>query len=279
MEKLDIKLKDGIVIENYDANNLKKLKGNRNVEQSRINKIKKSVGKIGWIKPQIIVNENFEIIDGQGRVEIAKEYNLPIDVRMVNGLTISDCMAMNVDQTNWTMKDFIASYAEQGNKSYSYVKKLIETYPQYSIQVISFAVSGVEWDSTKIKEGRVTCTKEQFEYAIDRLEWLSEYDEILTSEVGGVRRFQEALLYVKEVEGTDLNRVKTILQNYSFTNYAQAHTIKESLDIVTELYNNRLNTKNKIYFNHKYIENGGGGGNVGGLIRWYKKSEMGVEQA
>lgn len=54
------------------------LDGNRDVLKSHVNKIKESMKKFGWIGPGIIVNEKFEIIDGQTRFYAAKELGLPM---------------------------------------------------------------------------------------------------------------------------------------------------------------------------------------------------------
>ena len=53
------------------------LKGNRNVSQSRVNKIIASINRVGYITNPIIVNEHMEVIDGQGRLEALKTLQLP----------------------------------------------------------------------------------------------------------------------------------------------------------------------------------------------------------
>lgn len=52
---------------NYDQ--FKRLVGNREVNPKRVKTIKKSVEEIGYIPNPIIVNENMEVIDGQGRLQ------------------------------------------------------------------------------------------------------------------------------------------------------------------------------------------------------------------
>ena len=47
----------------------KRLKGNRTVTRSRVEKIKNSINKVGYIKSPIVVNEKREVIDGQGRCQ------------------------------------------------------------------------------------------------------------------------------------------------------------------------------------------------------------------
>ena len=59
----------------YDA--FKRVLGNRKVLEDRVSKILASFDKIGYIPVPIIVNEKFEVIDGQGRLEACKRRGLP----------------------------------------------------------------------------------------------------------------------------------------------------------------------------------------------------------
>ena len=61
---------------NYDK--FIKKEWNRDINQNNINKIDKSVKENGWLITPIIVNENYEIIEGQHRYYYAKQNNLVI---------------------------------------------------------------------------------------------------------------------------------------------------------------------------------------------------------
>ena len=98
----------------YDL--FKRLKGNRDVTNKRVAIIKESISSIGYVSNPVIVNENYEVIDGQGRVRALMELGLPVEYRIITGLGIDDCRAMNLKPTGWSINDFVKSYAEYGNK-------------------------------------------------------------------------------------------------------------------------------------------------------------------
>jgi ParB-like chromosome segregation protein Spo0J len=56
-----------------EYNKFKILKGNRTIPRNRVEKIKQSIEEVGCIINPIIVNENYEIIDGQGRFTALQE--------------------------------------------------------------------------------------------------------------------------------------------------------------------------------------------------------------
>ena len=112
------------------------LLGNRDITKARVKKIIKSIKKIGWITNPIIVNEKMEIIDGQGRFMALKELDMPIEYIIHPGIGIHECTEMNINMTNWSVDDYVKSYADQGGKAYEYALSLSKAYPDLSLQMI-----------------------------------------------------------------------------------------------------------------------------------------------
>ena len=57
----------------YDLNVFKILEGNRNINLLHVERLVKSIEENGFLKMPIIVNKNYEVIDGQHRLEAAKK--------------------------------------------------------------------------------------------------------------------------------------------------------------------------------------------------------------
>ena len=74
---------------NYDL--FKKLNGNRDVKNEKV--IIKSIQKIGLIDNPIIVNEKYEVIDGQNRLKALQTLNMPVLFHVIPGLNIDDAIA------------------------------------------------------------------------------------------------------------------------------------------------------------------------------------------
>lgn len=114
------------VFSTMNYNRFKALEGNREEVEIRAGKIKSSVDAVGYVPAPIIVNEHYEIIDGQARFYYCKAAGLPIVYMVVPGLTIDHCVAMNINSTNWNVRDYIHSYAQRGFPAYCALERFFE---------------------------------------------------------------------------------------------------------------------------------------------------------
>lgn len=101
----------GQIYATYNYEKFKKLTGNRKVLDRRVARIKKSIAAIGLIPNPIIVNEKYEIADGQGRFYACRESGLPVYYTIVKGIGIEECTHLNQGQTNWKPIDWAERYA------------------------------------------------------------------------------------------------------------------------------------------------------------------------
>lgn len=99
----------------YDMFNT--LGGNRNINLKNANKIIDSMKKRFIINP-IIVNENYEIIDGQHRHYACRQLGVEVYYIVQEGLTLKDCQLMNCNSKTWSTEDFLNGYCELGKKDY-----------------------------------------------------------------------------------------------------------------------------------------------------------------
>ena len=90
-----------------------KVIGNRDLDKQNLQRIKESISNIGLQMP-ILVNKNNSIIDGQHRLQAAKELNIPV-CYIISQDTAED----NIDQLQiskkWTALDFCNKNALKGN--------------------------------------------------------------------------------------------------------------------------------------------------------------------
>ena len=96
----------------YETDNYDKFKiidGNRPIEHAK--KIIESIKEIGMLWQPVLVNERFEIIDGQGRYLASKTLGRKILYVVQPGLTIKHARCLNENSTIWKIKDYIHSYA------------------------------------------------------------------------------------------------------------------------------------------------------------------------
>jgi hypothetical protein len=99
--------------------------GNRPKNQLHLSRLKKSMEEQLLISP-IIVNEKYQVIDGQHRLQVSSELNLPVRYIVCDGYGLSEVHRLNENSKNWAMRDFIDGYAELGNKEYIYLLDFME---------------------------------------------------------------------------------------------------------------------------------------------------------
>jgi len=105
-----------------NLNVFKFLKGNRPPNPQHIKRLSQSIVDNGMLCNPILVNEKYEIIDGQHRLLAAKAINSPIYYIIINGYALNQVHALNINQKNWTKKEFLEGYVSMGLKDYIILK-------------------------------------------------------------------------------------------------------------------------------------------------------------
>ena len=108
----------GIVYYTQDLSIFKIIDGNRIPNLSHIRRISGSIKQNGVLMNPIIVNKSFEVIDGQHRLAAAKDQNTGIYYIIAPNYTLKEVHTLNLNQKNWTTKDYMQGYARMGVKPY-----------------------------------------------------------------------------------------------------------------------------------------------------------------
>lgn len=111
-----------------DYSKFKYLKGNRETNKAHKASLNKSIHKNGALFSIIIVNEKFEIIDGQHRFEIFQELGLPIYYVIKRGYGLKHVQTYNQNSKNWSLKQFLESYVGMGLEDYKVFKFFHDKY-------------------------------------------------------------------------------------------------------------------------------------------------------
>lgn len=260
----------GNVYTTDDLSIFKILEGNRNVEASRVKKIKESMIKNGYIHSPIIVNENMEVIDGQGRLEALKSLGLPAEYVVFTGLTVKECIALNAYQTGWTLMDYIESFADRGNKSYEFLLHLIKKYKDLNNGICLNALTGTTGNNSGtmklIKAGEFECTGDQYEKADELLGYVMRFIKPIKNFNKGATPFIcTAIMFAYQLEDVDREKlVEKFERYYGMDDVPQFIDVSGALKVMTSIYNRR-NSKGKIYFEVEYDKY------LSGKYVWYAK--------
>jgi len=95
----------------------KSIDGNRNKNLLHLNRLKKSMLE-NYLFTVIIVNENYQIIDGQHRFDVIQELNLPLNYIICEGYSLNEVHILNQNSKTWNAEDYLAGYCELGYEHY-----------------------------------------------------------------------------------------------------------------------------------------------------------------
>jgi len=167
------------------------LDGNRNLNLLHIARLKKSFKEHQLLSP-ILVNEKYEIIDGQHRFVAAKELGLPVFYITQEGYGITEVKILNVIGSNWTKKDFFQANCNKGLVEYLKMREFMTKFPQFTL----ISAENLLTDSTNGANTTNTSSADRKKY-------------------GKARVFQEGLFKINNLEQATENAEK-ILQIKKF---------------------------------------------------------------
>lgn len=123
---------------NYDV--FKYKRDNRKIKENQ--KLKEEIKSLGILVP-ILVNEKYEVIDGQHRLEIARKLKKKVPFIVIKGAGKKEIISINTTSRQWNIEDFINSYAEEGIEEYKRMQVLIRDY-----NVLVSTLCGLAFNST-----------------------------------------------------------------------------------------------------------------------------------
>jgi hypothetical protein len=110
-----------------DYSMFKPIDGNRNKNRLHIARLRQSMLE-NYLFTVIVVNEKYEIIDGQHRFECIKELELPLHYIMCKGYGLSEVQRLNANAKTWNADDYLEGYVNMGLQDYVVYKEFKEKY-------------------------------------------------------------------------------------------------------------------------------------------------------
>ena len=110
LEKLQV-FNKGTYFETKNYSIFKFLNGNRNLELPHLKRLTESMTEM-YLLSIIVVNEHFELIDGQHRFTAAQHLGLPIHFIIKTGYGLKEVQRLNTNSSVWNKKTYLESYCE-----------------------------------------------------------------------------------------------------------------------------------------------------------------------
>lgn len=100
-----------------DYSLFKQIDGNRTKNLLHINRLKKSMSE-NYLFTVIIVNERYEIIDGQHRFDAIIDLKLPLNYIVCDGYGLNEVHILNQNAKTWNSDDYLTGYCNLGYIDY-----------------------------------------------------------------------------------------------------------------------------------------------------------------
>lgn len=158
----EVKISD-IIFETKEYDKINQLEGNRKILINNVKNIKKSIKENGYKKSKpISIDNNLNVIDGQHRKQACEELNIgvPFVIENEHNNSLILTQSLNTNQKNWSLIDYVRSYASLGKKDYIIFLKILkeeEISASTLVWLLYKSRNGEAQD--KIKKGKLICTE------------------------------------------------------------------------------------------------------------------------
>ena len=227
-----------------DYSIFKRLPGNRDVSDIRVNKIQESIQTIGWVSNPIIVNENMEVIDGQGRLEALKRMLMPVEYCVIPGANIRHCRVMNDVNTPWYSKEYIRSFAETGDEGYKLLWQLMDQFGVDTRTVLHLAGCR-DSQERKIKAGELVFTREDFGKAMSRLQIYGPYWKVMKRFRGSGSVKKKVIFFLTTHGGYPHQRILDALKTCD-PNEVYCSSDERLIDCIEKIVNKNQRGENRL---------------------------------
>lgn len=216
----------------------KSIDGNRNKNLLHINRLKKSMSQ-NYLFTVIIVNEKYEIIDGQHRFEVIKELKLPLYYIICEGYGLNEVHILNQNSKTWNADDYLTGYCNLGYEDYIKYRDFKNMYKLGHNETMAI-LSGAQVSSHIDKFYTGQFKIEDFEKScsiVDKLLLIEPY-------YNGIRRRSFVYAFIQLLKN----------DNFEFTEFIQklkqqptamvdCTTTTQYVSLVEEIYNYRRKVK------------------------------------
>ena len=240
--------------------------GNRNLDNSNLNKIKQSISK-KYIKTNAVIcildefdeKHPLKIVDGQHRFEACQSLNVPVSYVIDGELTLAsilnDITLLNTASKEWDVSDFMRSEAQKGNQNYILYSSVYGMYSNTFDHEALFYIlnSDINRTCSKIsypsfKNGELQFTQSDYNYLVDRLNQISLFSQY--SELGGKRYYQKALNQLLNTRGFSVNQMLSKLQSRQ-SNVVKCTTVEGALRQLADIYNWKIQSGRILFLGTK----------------------------
>lgn len=225
------------------------LRGNRDLNETKVEKIIKSVnGGLNFFKYcPILVNEEMFIIDGQHRFFVCKKLKLPVFFVIVPNFSLRQVAEINNNTSKWKTRDFMNCYidADINKEHYETLLKISTEYKitfSTCINLLMYGKVGGGGMSEAFRNGDFKVNFETF--TISLINQAQEFEKFEADWKS--RNFLQAIEKLQSSDKYDQQAVLKKLEKHDLTISSQTSS-KEYLNHIESLFNFKNSIRQPIY--------------------------------
>lgn len=219
---------------------------NRIVTQGHIDKIKKSIRENGFIKSfPVLVDRNFNIIDGQHRFCACKQLNLPIYYEMIDTPKKKLVVSLNTSHKNWNVADYVKFYSECAkNENFIRLASVMKMMKLSASEahLMRGGYIGRKFQS-EVQNGTLIFTAQDVEKVSFNCIYIDRICKNLRFKYS--YRFARAVMALENYEGFSRERLLEQTEKYSTRAY-KCPTYIDYVNMLIDLYNYKTFKRNLI---------------------------------
>lgn len=232
IEIYDEKVTDVRKTNDYDK--FTNIVGNRDLRGTNYNRLIQSMKKKQLVIP-ILVNSQFEIIDGQHRFEVCRTLELPLYYYVIDGYGIDEVKRANLVGCNWVIDDYLKLNVEIDKKEYIEFKRIKDTYGLTTSQLLDIFA---HYQGISLKEVRMLFEDGSFELdSINKvIEFLNKLEDFNCFDEYNSYSFTKAFLKLNAVEGYDHSIMQKRIKKHPYK-LAKRASYRDYITLLVEMYN------------------------------------------
>lgn len=224
------------------------MNGNRKPNKAHVRKLQDAISanaKLSQFRP-ILVNENYEIIDGQHRYEALKNLDQPIHYVVAPGTGLKEVQELNSIAKVWTPIEYAKSYADLGQSDYRFYLEMREAYGLNHDVLLSYISLDEPMTGEMYKDGKLFAPDRDLSHLLARR--LTEVGQYYPRYK--IRSFALAFKAVFETPEYDHSRMLSkIKQEKVAEKYLKNYSLREEyIRALENLYNHNQPTHTKVRF-------------------------------
>ena len=239
------KLSNFFVTKNYGQ--FKKTKGNRPINPSHVDRIKKAIA-VRDLKFPIFVTKNMEIREGHHTFQARKELGLPIYYIVMESNDAYDMALLNSNRSQWSLEDYLNFYCTYQKKDYLILRSKIKEYNLPVVEAVSLFHNRVGLDINSqidYKEGNFKIPPggiARFDRIVSEMKYIND---LIFDSKKMKRGFIRAYVVADRCPKWDFNRFKAAMKSKG-ARLLGAQTTEDYISQFDKIYNAGLVASKKI---------------------------------